>query len=92
MTDTQNIDAVRVGRGGVSLGYRSAAAIVVGIVSTAGGSVAYLDSRFDELERAGYACSTLAVDVAQMGDDIDDVVIKLARLEERVDAGLPAGR
>ncbi len=92
MTDTANLDAVRVGRGGVTLGWRSAASIVGVVFGASTWITSYVDTRFDDLERSGATCARLAEDVAMMGDDIDDVVVKLARLEERVDAGLPAGR
>ena len=92
MTDTQNLDAVRVGRGGVTLGWRSAASIVSVVFAAATWLTSYVDSRFDSLERAGVACIGLADEVASVEDSLGEVVIKLARLEERVDAGLPAGR
>lgn len=91
MSDTQNVEAVRVGKRSVELGYKVIVGMVVGFFAILGGVI---DVAMDvgAIRQEMAVVRELQGQVNDLRDSVAQVEIKLAVLAERLDAGLPAGR
>lgn len=83
-------DDLRVGATGIALGYRSAAAIVLALVTGSAGGTSIVVSRLAHIEASLDSCSQLPAVVATLGERVDTIELQVRWLAASGDVGLPA--